>query len=218
MARVPTGSATGGISGNDIVVEAEKFRGDPYVWGASGPSSFDCSGLVQYTLQRLGVRNVPRTSEAQWAWVDKIPASQAEPGDLVFFTGADGVSPGHVGILTTAGTAQHGPQMIDAPHTGTVVQIQGFDPAAGGSGKVVGYGRVPGSAAGVAAPGPKAASPLSWPGEVTGFFGDADRALGALSQITLAFFQPSTYIRLALGAFAVIFLVAGLIFLVKAAV
>jgi len=52
---------------------------------------------------------------------------------------------------------------------------------------------------------------------VTGFFGDADRALGALSQITLAFFQPSTYIRLAIGGLAVILLVAGLLFMIKAA-
>jgi len=69
--RIAPGPVSG-ISGNDIVVEAEKFRGDPYVWGAAGPSSFDCSGLVQYTLQRLGVKNVPRTSEDQWNWVEKI--------------------------------------------------------------------------------------------------------------------------------------------------
>ena len=216
MPRIAPGPVSG-ISGNDIVVEAEKFRGDPYVWGAAGPSSFDCSGLVQYTLQRLGVKNVPRTSEDQWNWVEKIPASQARPGDLVFFTGADPPSPGHVGILTEAGIAQHGPQMIDAPHTGADVSIQGFDPSASGDSKVVGYGRVPGSAAGVAAPGPGASGPLAWPGEVTGFFGDADRALGALSQITLAFFQPSTYIRLAIGGLAVILLVAGLLFMIKAA-
>jgi len=57
---------------------------------------------------------------------------------------------------------------------------------------------------------------LSWPGEVVGFFTSADRALGGLSQITLALFQPSTYIRIALGGLAVILLIMGLFALGKA--
>jgi cell wall-associated NlpC family hydrolase len=203
------------VTGAQIVAEAEKFRGVPYVWGGTTPSGFDCSGLVRYVLTTLGVKGVPRTSEDQWNWVDKIPASQAAPGDLVFFAGSDGTmsSPGHVGIVTAAGTAQHGPEMIDAPYTGTDVQMQGFAP-----GTVVGYGRPPGtSIAAGAGTGGSSGGILSWPADITGFFSDADHALGTASAIALAFFQPSTYIRLAAGGLAVILLVAGLIFLVKAA-
>src|SRR5580692_253289 len=86
------------ISGAEIVTEVEKFVGDSYVYGAAGPSTFDCSGLVQYVLTTLGVQNVPRTSEDQYAWVDKVSQQQLQPGDLVFaqFPG-DNASPGHVG-------------------------------------------------------------------------------------------------------------------------
>lgn len=214
----PAKISTAGLLGPQIVAEAEKFRGDPYVWGATGPATFDCSGLVQYTLQRLGVKNVPRTSEDQWNWVDRIPASQAGPGDLVFFTGADGTSPGHVGILVSGGNAQHGPQMIDAPHTGSVVSIQGFAPAATGDMHVVGYGRVPGaSGGGGGIGGSGGGGGLAWPGQVTGLFTDADHALGTASHVALAFFQPSTYVRLVVGGLALVLLVAGLLFLVKAA-
>ena len=205
------------VSGPQIAAEAEKFRGVPYVWGGASPSGLDCSGLVQLTLRSLGVRNVPRTSEDQWAWVQKISADQAGPGDLVFFTGADPPSPGHVGIITAAGNAQHGPEMVDAPHTGAVVSLQQFDPAGTGDSRVVGYGRVPGAAGAAPGQGAGGGGLLSWPGDVTRFFADADQALGTASAVALALFRPSTYIRVAAGGLALLFLVAGLVFLVKAA-
>jgi cell wall-associated NlpC family hydrolase len=208
------------VTGSQIVALAEKFRGVPYVWGGESPSGFDCSGLVKYVLTALGVKGVPRTSEDQWNWVDKIPADQVQTGDLVFFSGSDGTpsSPGHVGIVVAPGTAQHGPEMIDAPYTGTDVQVQGFDPSGTGVGHVVGYGRIPGTTtAGASGTGGSAGGILSWPSDITGFFGDADHALGTASAIALAFFQPSTYIRIAVGGLAVILLVTGLLFLIRAA-
>jgi peptidoglycan DL-endopeptidase CwlO len=63
------------VTGAQIIAEAKKFLGDPYVYGAAGPASFDCSGLVKYTLEQLGLKGVPRTSEAQWGWVQKISRS-----------------------------------------------------------------------------------------------------------------------------------------------
>jgi cell wall-associated NlpC family hydrolase len=117
-AAVATGS--GVVTGSDVVAEAERFEGTPYVWGGTSPSGFDCSGLVQYAYGQLGV-SLPRTSEEQ-AGVGTAVASlsAAQPGDLVFFAGSDGTasSPGHVGIYVGNG------QMIDAPHTGTSVQVQ----------------------------------------------------------------------------------------------
>jgi hypothetical protein len=57
---------------------------------------------------------------------------------------------------------------------------------------------------------------LGWPSDITGFFSDADHALGTASAVALAFFQPSTYVRLAVGAIAVILLVIGFYALGKA--
>ena len=74
---------------------------------------------------------IPRTSQQQWAYGPRIPASQVRPGDLVFFAGSDGTvtAPGHVGIVTSPGT------MIDAPHTGQVVREESFS----GSTDLVGF-------------------------------------------------------------------------------
>jgi cell wall-associated NlpC family hydrolase len=111
---------TGGVSGSDVVAEAEQFEGTPYVWGGTSPSGFDCSGLVQYVYGQLGV-SLPRTSEEQAQVGTPVASlSAAQPGDLLFFAGSDGTaaSPGHVGIYVGNG------QMIDAPHTGTTVQVQ----------------------------------------------------------------------------------------------
>ncbi len=85
--------------------------GDPYVWGGTTPSGFDCSGLIQWAFAQVGVE-LPRTSFAQFD--TGTPAAQPAPGDLVFFqTYAPGAS--HVGMAIGAG------QFIDVGQT--VVQI-----------------------------------------------------------------------------------------------
>ncbi len=87
--------------------------GKPYVWGATGPNSFDCSGLTQFVWRQAGV-NIPRVAAAQFAWTIPVPLSQLLPGDLVFYGTTD---IHHVGIYIGDGL------MINAPHTGTVVQV-----------------------------------------------------------------------------------------------
>ena len=87
--------------------------GKQYVWGATGPDTFDCSGLTQYVWKAAGV-TIPRVAADQDAWTVPVPLSNLLPGDLVFF-GTNDIH--HVGIYIGGGL------MINAPHTGTVVQV-----------------------------------------------------------------------------------------------
>jgi cell wall-associated NlpC family hydrolase len=90
--------------------------GKPYVWGATGPSSFDCSGLTQAAWRSAGVQ-LPRTTYTQINVGSRVPRSQLAPGDLVFFY--SGIS--HVGLYIGGG------QMIHAPHPGAPVRIAPID-------------------------------------------------------------------------------------------
>lgn len=84
-----------------VVGEAKRHLGEPYVWGAAGPSQFDCSGLVMYSYGKFGY-STPRVSEDQFAVARLIPASRAVPGDLVFYHDSVG-DVYHVGIYTGPG-------------------------------------------------------------------------------------------------------------------
>lgn len=90
-------------------------RGRPYVWGASGPSSFDCSGLTMWAYKQAGV-NLPHFTGAQYNAGRHVSRSQLHPGDLVFFY----ADHHHVGMYVGAG------KMVDAPHTGDVVKVESF--------------------------------------------------------------------------------------------
>lgn len=92
--------------------------GMPYVWGATGPSSFDCSGLTQWAYAQAGV-HLPRTSREQFDQLPKVALDQLAPGDLVFYA-TDAADPGtihHVGIYLGDGLSLY------APQTGSVVKI-----------------------------------------------------------------------------------------------
>jgi peptidoglycan DL-endopeptidase CwlO len=111
-----------GVASSDAaaaaIAYAEAQLGKPYQYGGTGPDSFDCSGLVMMAYRAAGVY-IPRTSQEQWLWGPRVPASQVEPGDLVFFVGADGTvkAPGHVGLVIGGGL------MIESPSTGLTVRI-----------------------------------------------------------------------------------------------
>ncbi|MFJ1702076.1 NlpC/P60 family protein [Kitasatospora sp. NPDC088346] len=114
-ARTPyTGPATGRT--RDILDFAHAQLGKPYVYGATGPGSYDCSGLTLKAFAAGGVA-LPRTSQAQFAAGQKIARSQLQPGDLVFYYS----DLHHVGIYLGDG------RLLHAPRTGKTVEIVGVD-------------------------------------------------------------------------------------------
>ncbi|MYW67545.1 hypothetical protein GTY65_26255 [Streptomyces sp. SID8379] len=71
-------------AGDDALAYAVRQIGKPYVWGAEGPKSFDCSGLTSQAWTHAG-RTIPRTSQEQWAQLPRVPLSELRPGDLVVY-------------------------------------------------------------------------------------------------------------------------------------
>ncbi len=86
------------------VAYAHRKIGSPYVWGATGPDAFDCSGLVQAAYRAAGVA-LPRTTYAQIGAGRRVSRAELLPGDLVFFY--PGIS--HVGIYVGNGRMIHAP-------------------------------------------------------------------------------------------------------------
>lgn len=94
---------------------AKAQLGKPYKWGATGPNSFDCSGLTYYAYKNGSKVSIPRTSREQSKFGKKVSKSELKPGDLVFFGKGSSVS--HVGMYI--GNDQY----IHSPQTGDVVKI-----------------------------------------------------------------------------------------------
>jgi hypothetical protein len=99
--RAGSGTVTTPALNAKVVTEAKKHIGQPYVWGATGPKKFDCSGLVMYSYGKFGYPT-PRVSEDQFLAARMIPASRAVPGDLVFYHDSVG-DVYHVGIYLSPG-------------------------------------------------------------------------------------------------------------------
>lgn len=95
-----------------VVSLALAQQGKPYAWGASGPNSFDCSGLVYWVFRKFG-SYLPRTVRGQYNAGTPVSKSDLRPGDLVFFRNFT-----HVGIYIGNGNFVH------APHTGTRVRVE----------------------------------------------------------------------------------------------
>ncbi|MFJ9372377.1 NlpC/P60 family protein [Streptomyces sp. NPDC101455] len=98
--------------GQKAIAFATKQIGKPYVWGAEGPSSYDCSGLTSQAWLHAGVV-IPRTSEMQWAQLKHVPIEDMRPGDLIiYFSDAS-----HVAIYIGGG------DIISAPRPGRYVYV-----------------------------------------------------------------------------------------------
>ncbi len=115
-----TGSTSGSYTGptttqaDKAVAFAYAQLGKPYIYGGTGPSGYDCSGLTQAAWAAAGIA-IPRTSYDQWGSLPHVPVSAMQPGDIMVFDGA-----GHVGIYVGNN------ELIDAPTTGGYVEKVAF--------------------------------------------------------------------------------------------
>ncbi len=102
-----------------VLAAAEAELGKPYQWGATGPGSYDCSGLTQHAFAAAAVA-LPRTSRQQWFAGGHVTLAQSLPGDLLFWGSnlADPQSIHHVAIYLGGG------YMLAAPHTGSTVRVE----------------------------------------------------------------------------------------------
>jgi cell wall-associated NlpC family hydrolase len=99
--------------------------GKPYRWGAFGPDTYDCSGLVMWAWAQANV-SLPHNSGLQYAATPRLEESDWEPGDLLFF----GNPIHHVGMYIGNG------QMVEAPYTGAFVRVvSAFRPDYAGAGR-----------------------------------------------------------------------------------
>jgi cell wall-associated NlpC family hydrolase len=113
----PAGPAPAPRANAQVAVDAALSKlGSPYRWGATGPNSFDCSGLMVWAWAQAGV-SLPRSSSAQFAGLRSISRSELQPGDLVFA----GNPVHHVGMYIGNG------QIVHSPYTGAVVSIRSME-------------------------------------------------------------------------------------------
>ena len=114
-----TGATAPTAAAGAAILAAQSRIGTPYVWGATGPGAFDCSGLTGWAYQQAGIL-LPRTSREQWNVGHHVALADLQPGDLLFWA-VDQNNPAtihHVAIYVGNNL------MIAAPHTGSTVQIQ----------------------------------------------------------------------------------------------
>jgi cell wall-associated NlpC family hydrolase len=104
--------------GDEVAIRAISLLGAPYQWGGNGPTAFDCSGLVRFIHDQLGIV-APRTAAEQFSAATPVPLSELEPGDLLFFRIKGRIS--HVAIYTGEG------RFVHAPQTGRPVELRMLD-------------------------------------------------------------------------------------------
>ena len=129
VSGVKTSGSTGqqsdntSVSASSVVSFAKSKLGKPYVWGAQGPNSFDCSGFTYYVFKNKAGITLPRNSSAQSTYGKYVKKSELRAGDLVFFdtSGANNGAVSHVGLYIGDG------KMIHASYSQKKIVIDNFN-------------------------------------------------------------------------------------------
>lgn len=108
-----------GSMGSEIVIRAISLLGAPYKFGGAGPKAFDCSGLVSYIHEEVGIV-VPRTAAEQYRAATPVPIDELEPGDLLFFK-TRGSFISHVAIYAGSN------RFVHAPKAGHTIELRMMD-------------------------------------------------------------------------------------------
>ena len=124
---VPPSPGVSAATGLRALNAARSKAGAPYLYGAAGPSRFDCSGLTMWSYTQAG-KSIPRTADQQYRATIRLSRVQRRAGDLVFFLSG--------GVAYHTGLYASGETYWDAPHTGSYVKASTI------SGSAVAYGRV----------------------------------------------------------------------------
>jgi cell wall-associated NlpC family hydrolase len=117
--QIPAPVAPPTSVGHEVAIRAISLLGAPYEWGGSGPTTFDCSGLVRFIHDQLGIL-VPRTAAEQYSAARPVDIDELEPGDLLFFR-IKGRKISHVAIYAGEG------RFVHAPQTGRPVELRMLD-------------------------------------------------------------------------------------------
>lgn len=195
---------------NAVLDYARAQLGKPYVFGAAGPSTFDCSGLVTYVFSHFGI-TLPHHSEDQAGYGTSVPYNQIQAGDLVFSDWGDGPN-SHVGIATGDN------RIINAPQPGYNVEYDDLNSTY--RSHLTAVRRVTGLTGVATFPGGESGGSdlTSLLGQfikpvqdiATGFGQEAQLA-GTLSKA----FLPTNAIRIASGITGFIFVMVGIFFLLR---
>jgi cell wall-associated NlpC family hydrolase len=137
VALQPSNSPDGNSLKSAIIAYGKDVLGQPYKWGGESfaEGGFDCSGLTQYAYAQAGI-NIPRTAQDQYNAAQKIPTSQVQPGDLIFFENTFDAPYRitHVGIWLGDG------KMLHAPQEGDVTRIIDLNSSEFFKSRIAGFG------------------------------------------------------------------------------
>ena len=114
-----TSPAEAQVMREKFVAESKKYVGSPYVYGAVGPDTFDCSGLVYFVARESIQKQLPRTAKALYNYCRIVPDKDKEIGDLLFFKTNNTAPITHVGIYI--GNNQFISAISDGPNTGVII-------------------------------------------------------------------------------------------------
>lgn len=206
--------------------------GRPYIWGATGPDRFDCSGLTQWAWKQAGV-SIPRTSQQQAKYGTAVRLQDIRAGDLVTSDWGAGPS-SHVALYVGGGKLIHAPKpgktityaTLDAnykTHINAIRRVPGSKGAPTDAQGVVDLGDIPGVGIGGdllggvigGATGDGILGPVRGIANATSSIASGLQSVGTLATWTMKLALPSTWVRIGAGTLGALFLFLGLGFLVR---